>query len=99
MPTPRLPARRPATPRALAAALSLTILAILPASAQAPGQTGTGGSPTSTVTAPNTSAVGRTKPPGAAAGGVTPTDRNERTPQQKQDEKIQQGICIGCGAK
>ncbi|GJE45064.1 hypothetical protein [Methylobacterium soli] len=86
-------------PRLLAAALSFGALTILPAAAQAPAQTGTGGSPTSTVTAPNTSSVGRTKPPGAAAGGVAPGEQTARTPQQKQDDKIQKGICIGCGPK
>ncbi|WP_336489497.1 hypothetical protein [Methylobacterium nigriterrae] len=85
-------------PRLLAAALMLGALAA-PAAAQAPAETGTGGGPASTVTAPNTSSVGRTKPPGAAAGAATPADRVERTPQQKEDEKIQKGICIGCGPK
>ncbi|WP_191970125.1 hypothetical protein [Methylobacterium planeticum] len=87
------------TPRLLAAALSFGALTILPAAAQAPAQTGTGGGPASTVTAPNTSSVGRTKPPGAAAGGITPGDRTERTPQEKADDQIQKGICIGCNAK
>lgn len=64
--------------------------------AQAP-QTGTGGSPTSTVTAPNTSAVGRTMPP--AGGGL---DRGEsrsierETRTERKNDKIDTGICIGC---
>ncbi|MGU3537877.1 hypothetical protein [Methylobacterium sp. A54F] len=85
--------------RLIAAAMAAALTFSWPAAAQAPAQTGTGGGPTSTVTAPNTSTVGRTKPPGAAAGGATSADREERTPQMKQDDKIQKGICIGCGAR
>ncbi|WP_238184165.1 hypothetical protein [Methylobacterium trifolii] len=85
----------------LLTALSLLVLTVLgaPSAARAQAQTGTGGGPASTVTAPNTSTVGRTKPPGAAAGAETPGDRRERTPEEKQNDKIQKGICIGCGAK
>ncbi|GEP06764.1 hypothetical protein [Methylobacterium oxalidis] len=85
--------------RPLAAGLALAALTILPAAAQRPAETGTGGGPASTVTAPNTSSVGRTKPPGAAAGGPSAGDRTERTPQQKEDDRIQKGICIGCAPR
>ncbi|MGV7030616.1 hypothetical protein [Methylobacterium symbioticum] len=76
----------------------LAIVALaLPSAAFAQAQTGTGGGPTSTVTAPNTSSVGRTMPPAAGAGPRE--ERTERTPQMKDDDRIQKGICIGCGAK
>jgi hypothetical protein len=87
------------TPRLLAAALSFGALTILQAAAQAPAQTGTGGGPTSTVTAPNTSAVGRTKPPGGGRRRRHARRPRRRTPQQKEDDQIQKGICIGCNAK
>ena len=69
------------------------------AAAQTP-QTGTGGGPTSTVTAPNTSAVGRTMPP--AGGGLDRIDRSEsrsidrETRTERKNDKIDTGICIGC---
>lgn len=71
-----------------------------PAAAQAP-QTGTGGGPTSTVTAPNTSAVGRTMPP-ASGGGLERIDRGEarsierESRTERRNDKIDTGICIGC---
>ena len=78
---------------ALAAALAVS-------GASAQDRTGVGGNPTSTVTAPNKSAVGQTKPPTGDAGGATAdAPRDARTPQQNQDDKISQGICIGCGPK
>lgn len=81
--------------------LTLALCAGPSASALAQAATGTGGGPTSTVTAPNTSAVGRTMPPaGGDAGAATATDdRRQRTPEQKHDDKITKGICVGCGPK
>lgn len=70
------------------------------AAAQSP-QTGTGGGPTSTVTAPNTSAVGRTMPP-AGGGGLDRIDRGEarsierETRSERRNDRIDTGICIGC---
>ena len=70
------------------------------AAAQSPPQTGTGGSPSSTVTAPNTSAVGRTMPP--AGGGLDRIDRSEsrsierETRTERRNDAIDTGICIGC---
>ncbi len=70
------------------------------AAAQGP-QTGTGGSPSSTVTAPNTSAVGRTMPP-AGGGGLDRIDRSEsrsidrETRTERKNDAIDTGICIGC---
>lgn len=85
----------------LFAALSFAALipVMVAGQALAQAQTGTGGGPTSTITAPNTSSVGQTKPPGSAAGATTPDDRRSRTSTEKKDDEIQRGICIGCGAK
>lgn len=81
----------------LATALGLAVAT--PVAAQSP-QTGTGGGPSSTVTAPNTSAVGRTMPP--AGGGLDRIDRSEsrsierETRTERRNDKIDTGICIGC---
>jgi hypothetical protein len=64
--------------------------------AQSPMDTGSGGDVTSTARARNTTAVGQTKPPGAAAGGEADRNADQRTPQQKKDSEISKGICIGC---
>lgn len=79
--------------------LSLAVLALAPATAFAQARTGTGDGPDSTVTAPNTSVVGRTMPPGRGAGATTADDRRERAREEKEDDMISQGICIGCGPK
>ena len=86
---------------AVSAVALCALSAAAPATALAQAGTGTGGGPASTVTAPNTSAVGRTMPPaGGDAGSATAgDDRRQRTPEQKQDDKITNGICIGCGPK
>ncbi|TXN46470.1 hypothetical protein [Methylobacterium sp. WL7] len=81
----------------LGLAALLPVLANTAASAQA--QTGTGGGPTSTITAPHTSSVGQTMPPASGAGAATVNDRRDRTRQQIEDDKISQGICIGCAPK
>lgn len=80
-------------------ALAAVTVSSLPGQAFAQAQTGTGGGPASTVTAPNTSNIGRTKPPGAAAGAATADDRRARTPNEKHDDQLMRGICIGCSAQ
>lgn len=77
-----------------AALISLGLSGI--ALAQSPAETGTGGDVTSTARARNTTAVGQTKPPGAAGGGEADRNVDQRTPQQKKDSEISKGICIGC---
>ncbi len=79
----------------------LVLATLAPVSALAQAVTGTGGGPTSTVTAPNTSPTGRTMPPAGGAAGLATAgeDRRDRTPVQKEDDKISNGICIGCGPK
>ena len=84
------------------------VLVVLPAFGQAPASPGPAspgpgvapaGSVGSTVDgapparAASTSAVGRTKPPGAAADGTRP-DLDAKSRQL--DRKIQTGICTGC---
>lgn len=80
------------------ATLAVLLVSSLAASARAqgPAATGTGGGPASTATAPNTSTVGRTKPPGSAGED---RDGTRRTGRQEQDDRIQKGICIGCSPK
>ncbi len=67
--------------------------------AQEPAETGTGGGPATTIYAPNTSSVGKTKPPGAAAGAGEREDQDARTVEQKKTDDVMKGICIGCGVK
>lgn len=63
----------------------------------APDRTGTGGGPDSTITAPNTNALGVTKPPGAEEGPATPAERRELRRIERQDDRIDDSICEGCG--
>lgn len=81
---------------ALALVLPLAIIGTRSARAESPAQTGTGGGALSTTTAPNTSSVGRTKPPGSTAGPEMSGEQERRTPQQKKDSEITSGICNGC---
>ena len=80
---------------------SLTILLALLAAdaALAQAQTGTGGGPTSTVTAPNASSVGRVMPPSRGAGAATADDRRERPAREAENDKVMRGICIGCAPR
>ncbi len=75
---------------------ALILSASTAAWAQAPSETGTGGGPASTARAPNTTAVGQTKPPGSAAAPEGPQDRQRRDEIEKKNDAIQSGICIGC---
>jgi len=78
---------------------ALLVLAMpVAALAQEATQTGTGGGPTSTFYAPNTSSVGRVMPPGRGAG-QGPQDADRTTAREKEADNIMRGICIGCGAK
>ena len=78
--------------------LTLALLAgsAAPGLAQRSSETGTGGGPSSTVTAPNTTSVGQTKPPGSAAAPESPEARENRKRIEKRDDAIETGICIGC---
>lgn len=62
----------------------------------APDETGTGGGPGSTITAPNTNSLGVTKPPGTSMGpGEVPTTR-ERRHERALSNRIEDSICNGC---
>ncbi|MCJ2023319.1 hypothetical protein [Methylobacterium sp. J-067] len=82
--------------------LSLLIASLmLPGSALAqsrvaPDETGTGGGPRSTITAPNTNSLGVTKPPGTSMGpGEVPSSR-ERRRERALTNRIDNSICDGC---
>jgi hypothetical protein len=87
--------------RLLSAAVLASLFAPLPALAQqdlrgVADQTGTGGGPASTATAPYTNSLGVTKPPGTSLGaGEVPTPSVERR-ERNQVDKIEGSICRGC---
>lgn len=85
--------------RATIAALAFAALLTTPAGAQTPSETGTGGGPSSTFYAPNTSAVGRVMPPSRGSAPDADASATARTPREKQADNIMRGICIGCGAQ
>lgn len=81
----------------LISAVALTAALAVPAVAQRPAQTGTGGDPGSTIYAPNTSPVGRTMPPAASGGARRDSVNPDReTAMERKNDKIDTGICIGC---
>ena len=82
-------------PLALAA---LALAGVTPVAAQtvAPDQTGTGGGPASTITAPNTNSLGVTKPPGTSLGPGEIPSRKERRRERALTDKIDDSICDGC---
>lgn len=61
--------------------------------------TGTGGGPRSTQTAPNTTATGVTKPPSRDASPTSQDDPDRLTRDERQQDRIDTGICTGCGPK
>ncbi|GJD78677.1 hypothetical protein [Methylobacterium gregans] len=88
-----MPLARPTLPVALLLA-GLPISAL--AQAQAPDLTGTGGGPTTTITAPYTNREGVTKPPGAALG---PRDMSSAAAERREErviDRIENSICTGC---
>ena len=78
------------------AALSLALPGALAAQTVAPDQTGTGGGPASTITAPNTNSYGVTKPPGTSLGPGEVPSREERRRERALTDKIDRSICDGC---
>jgi hypothetical protein len=82
--------------RAIPAVLILFVWSASPISAQT-DTTGTGGGPLSTEKAPNTTAVGQTKPPSRDASPASSKPIERRTPRQAADDRIGKSICIGCG--
>ena len=61
-----------------------------------PDVTGTGGGPLTAETAPNTTALGQTKPPSRAASPTASKPIGRRTSRQVADDAISTRICIGC---
>lgn len=61
-----------------------------------PDQTGTGGGPRSTITAPHTSSVGATVPSPGSADTRLERRIDDRTRQERLDDRIDSGICVGC---
>lgn len=55
-----------------------------------------GGNPLTTGKAPNTTAVGQTKPPSRDASPTTVEAIGQLTPRQAADDTIASTICIGC---
>lgn len=74
------------------------VLCTLPAglAGAQPAVTGTGGDPLSAEKAPNTTALGQTKPPSRAASPTSTKPIERRTPRQAADDAISTRICIGC---
>lgn len=62
-------------------------------------QTGAGGSPLSTEKAPNTTAVGQTKPPSRDASPTSIKPIERVTPRQAADDAITARVCVGCGGE
>jgi hypothetical protein len=81
---------------AVLAALSLALPATLAAQTVAPDETGTGGGPASTITAPNTNSLGVTKPPGTSLGPGEVPSREEQRRERALTDKIDRSICDGC---
>lgn len=72
---------------------------VLPAAALAqvaPDQTGTGGGPASTITAPNTNSLGVTKPPGTSLGTGEVRTPREQHRERALTNRIEGSICDGC---
>lgn len=59
-------------------------------------RTGTGDGPLATEKAPNTTAVGQTKPPGHDAGSTSVTPVERRAPRWRADDAIRTRVCVGC---
>ncbi|TNC07512.1 hypothetical protein FF100_32290 [Methylobacterium terricola] len=62
-----------------------------------PDQTGTGGGPRSTITAPNTSSVGQVMPRPGQPDARIERRIDDRTRMERTDDRIDSGICVGCG--
>ncbi|GJE38105.1 hypothetical protein [Methylobacterium persicinum] len=62
----------------------------------APDQTGTGGGPGTTITAPYTNHLGVTKPPGTSLGPGEVESPRERREDRGLSKRIEKSICDGC---
>ena len=84
------------TRRLVFAALSFALPTALAAQPLPPDDTGTGGGPRSTITAPNTNSLGVTKPPGTSLGAGEEPSRRERRRERALTDKIEDSVCEGC---
>jgi len=67
------------------------------AAAQAPpDRTGDGGGPRSTITAPHTNSLGVTMPRPGNADAPFERRLQDRTADERRNDRIDTGICIGC---
>ncbi len=78
------------------AALSVALVAPAAAQTVAPDETGTGGGPASTITAPNTNRYGVTKVPGTSLGAGEVPSRQEQRRERALTDRIDDSICDGC---
>ena len=76
--------------------MSLALPGGLAAQTVAPDQTGTGGGPASTITAPNTNSYGVTKAPGTSLGPGEVPSREDQRRERALTDKIDRSICDGC---
>ncbi|TXN01924.1 hypothetical protein FV242_16810 [Methylobacterium sp. WL64] len=77
-------------------ALSLALPATLAAQPRAADETGIGGGPQSTITAPNTNSLGVTMPPGTSLGAGEIPSRREQRRERALTDKIEDSVCEGC---
>ena len=90
-----MPASRSLT-RALLLGALVSAGGLAPLQAQTlPDQTGTGGGPRSTITAPNTSAVGQVVPHAGPPDARLERRIDDRTREERVDDRIDSGICAG----
>jgi hypothetical protein len=87
---------RPTWPAALVLGALLLPAAALANSGAPPFETGTGGGPETTVTAPFTNSLGVTKPPGVPLSGTPGDGTGEHHRERALSDRIQRSICQGC---
>lgn len=83
----------------LRTAFTLVVLGSSTALAAPVDQTGTGGGPASTAKAPYTTSTGATVPRAGGAGPSETGSIGRTTPNERADDHIMRGICIGCAPK
>ena len=71
----------------------------VPAFAAPADVTGTGGGPTTAAKAPYTTSTGSTVPRPGTIDGAEAGRIDRKTPEDKVDNSITQGICVGCAPK
>ncbi|WP_408902969.1 hypothetical protein [Methylobacterium radiotolerans] len=77
----------------MAMLISVTSLSVL---AQTVDQTGTGGGPATTMTAPYTATTGQTVPNPSVVNPSETSSIEQRSREEERMDAITRGICIGC---